>query len=100
MEMDEVEIPIWTILTLILGIILSIYATRKFGAFRSMGVKGPTPLPFLGNYHQLRAHGILETDLQCVKEYGKVYVYFHRSSPWLIVGDVNMLREIQVGHDL
>ncbi|ELU08149.1 hypothetical protein CAPTEDRAFT_130558 [Capitella teleta] len=94
--MDEAEIPIWTILTLILAMILSIYATRKFGAFSAMGIKGPTPLPFLGNYHQMRAKGVLETDIECMKRYGRTYVYFHRSTPWLIVGDVSMIREIQV----
>ena len=72
------------------------YTTKNFGTFKAMGIKGPTPLPLLGNVHQILWNGVIKCDQEWIKKYGKVFVTFARGKPILVVADVDMLRQIQV----
>ena len=81
---------------LIVGVILYMRATKEFDFFTSQGIKGPRPVPFLGNYIDAFTRSTLLMDIQRREKYGKIYGYFHGSKPVLSVGDPVLLKKILV----
>ncbi|XP_025113229.1 cytochrome P450 3A24-like [Pomacea canaliculata] len=78
------------------SILLYIYGIWPYGVWKSLGVDGPQPLPFLGNHYQLTAEG----NEQCVRKWSNVYgrtfgIYVGRR-PMLVTTDLDILKEVLV----
>uniref|UniRef100_A0A8R1HLI3 CYtochrome P450 family n=1 Tax=Caenorhabditis japonica TaxID=281687 RepID=A0A8R1HLI3_CAEJA len=63
--------------------------------------KGPTPLPVLGNLHQLsyyfwRHHGVVEAYRQFEKQYGKVFTVWIGPLPTVYIADYDVAYETHV----
>ncbi|XP_062587499.1 cytochrome P450 3A11-like isoform X2 [Saccostrea cucullata] len=61
-----------------------------------MGVKGPPPNLFVGNFKTVAEMGTAEADMMWWREYGDVFGHFNGRSPMLVVADTEMLKEILV----
>ena len=81
-------------------VIVTIYwnETRRYAIKKKIGLPGPKPLPFIGNVLDIiRAGGIIKFYFECLKKYGKMFVYWgpHLS---IAVADPEMRKEITVKH--
>ncbi|XP_064612070.1 cytochrome P450 3A24-like [Liolophura sinensis] len=93
-----VDIPLWFLILLTLTVLFYFYSTANHGMFPKMGVKGPKPIPVFGNMHEIVRKGIIEAESEWVRQFGRVYGIHEGHYPLLIVGDVEMLRDITVKH--
>lgn len=86
------------VLVIILSIVFILYkrATKNFGFFKKQGIKGPCPLPFIGNFYESFFKSTLVIDLERKAKYGRIYGYFHGSTPELSVADPVLLKKILV----
>ena len=88
-----------TILVTVLLIALFLYwcGTRSFGDLKKLNVPGPKPLPFLGNFLEVRNYdGLHLMHLDYFKKYGKVFALCLGSRPSLVVGDPELLKQIMI----
>ncbi|ESN92768.1 hypothetical protein HELRODRAFT_69872 [Helobdella robusta] len=72
------------------------YLTWTFDTFTKLGIKGPTPLPGLGNFWSLYKMGMVKFDIEMIKKYGPVHgVYFGRQ-PLMTIYDTSILKQIMI----
>ncbi|XP_064598733.1 cytochrome P450 3A9-like [Liolophura sinensis] len=93
-----VNIPVWVLIVLALCFLYYMYSTANFGVFNTMGVPGPKPTVLMGNLREIVKKGFVEMEGEWVKKYGRVYGIFEGRNPILIVGDLDMLKDIMVKH--
>lgn len=87
------------VLTSILIIILYLwYRKRKahFTLFQKLGIPGPTPNIFFGNYLQIFLKGAINSQKEWISQYGKLLGYYSGLTPVLLVTDTNLLRKILI----
>ncbi|GAV08409.1 hypothetical protein RvY_18101 [Ramazzottius varieornatus] len=100
MEMLGSSSTIWTfIFALPLVLLWIVYRKSKFRYFSDLGVPGPTPSLFNGNYDELMSSGkgswLVVTDW--IKKYGPVFGYYRGGpSRILMVADHEMLKTILI----
>ncbi|XP_078376989.1 cytochrome P450 3A24-like [Oculina patagonica] len=73
------------------------YGTRSFADLKKLNVPGPKPVPFLGNFFEVRKYDSLH--LMCLdylKKYGKVFTICLGRKPSLVVTDPELLKQIMV----
>ncbi|KAL5022796.1 hypothetical protein ScPMuIL_001951 [Solemya velum] len=92
------EMPLWlrisgSLLTIIF-ISLYVYSSRKHRLFKDMGIPGPKPVFLLGNLMWWVKKGLVQTDMELTKAYGKVYGTFNGVLPSLIISDPELIKEI------
>ncbi|XP_069503686.1 cytochrome P450 3A29-like [Ambystoma mexicanum] len=88
------SIETWTLLIVCLSI-LYLYGSWTHGFFKKLGVPGPKPLPFTGNFHELRK-GVLQYDMDCFKKYGKIWGTYDGRLPVLAIMDPVIIKTILV----
>ncbi|XP_019645052.1 PREDICTED: cytochrome P450 3A8-like [Branchiostoma belcheri] len=86
--------PTWVLLGLCL-LLYYLYVTWPFYTFKRLGIPGPSPVLFFGNILSYR-EGSHIFDCKCYKKYGKVYGFFEGREPMLMVGDLELIKEITV----
>ncbi|CAH1276954.1 CYP3A4 [Branchiostoma lanceolatum] len=98
MELDVLPIPLTWVLLAVLPVLFYLYAVRPMQALKKLGVSGPTPLPLIGNLHQIMKTGIynMEAQVDAIATYGNVYGVFNGRVPILTISDPEMMREIFV----
>ena len=87
------------IASVLILLILSLYwwATRGFEILKKLNVPGPKPIPFFGNFLELRKYnGLHELHLDYIKKYGNVFALCLGGKPSLVVGDPELLKQILV----
>ncbi|XP_002731620.1 cytochrome P450 3A24-like [Saccoglossus kowalevskii] len=89
--------PTTFVLVVIVIVLLYLYSTWTFSTFKNMGVRGPTPWPFIGSMLEYRK-GMVIKDLEWSKKYGKVFGIYEGRSPMLLVTDPEMCKQICVKH--
>ncbi|XP_023238238.1 uncharacterized protein LOC111637060 [Centruroides sculpturatus] len=74
------------------------YLKRKkhFSLFRKLGIPGPPPNVFFGNYLEIFLKGSIQPQKQWISRYGKVLGYYHGEVPVLLVADANLLKNILI----
>ncbi|XP_066267797.1 cytochrome P450 3A29-like isoform X1 [Branchiostoma lanceolatum] len=77
------------------GVLLYLYLVWTYSTFKKMGIPGPKPLPLFGNYLAY-GKGVHLFDKECYEKYNKVYGYFEGRLPNLMVGDLEIIKEITV----
>ncbi|CAG5114934.1 unnamed protein product [Candidula unifasciata] len=98
MNLGIVDVPVWAILLVVLAILLYWYAYQPFGTWKKLGVKGPSPYPFVGNIPEMFDDriGTCVSIAKWQKQYGRIFgAYFFRV-PVLIVTDPDFLKHIFV----
>ena len=85
-------------LTLFVVSLLYWYGMRGFADLKILNVPCPTPLPFLGNYFELRKYnGAIHLMLyDYVKKYGKVFAVCLGGKPSLVVAEPELLKQILI----
>ncbi|NXU29494.1 CP3AT protein, partial [Thalassarche chlororhynchos] len=84
----------WLLLIVFLSLLV-LYGIWPFQAFKKLGIPGPRPLPFFGNFLEYR-HGILNFDQMCFEKYGKIWGIFDGRQPVLAVLDPILIKNILV----
>ncbi|CAG2113351.1 unnamed protein product [Medioppia subpectinata] len=84
---------LWSIISLGL---LYWYFTRNFGFFTKQGIRGPRPLPCIGNLWEMYFTSMPDLELQRYKKYGKIYGLFEGNKPILRIGDPELVKQIMV----
>eukprot|EP00058_Branchiostoma_floridae_P026508 XP_002611999.1 hypothetical protein BRAFLDRAFT_86958 [Branchiostoma floridae] len=91
----------WNLLSLTYGLLLlfiilfCIYVYRTMSVLRRLGVSGPSPLPFVGNFLTYRK-GQRAAFAEWCQKYGRVYRIFEGLNPKLVVSDLEMVKQILV----
>ncbi|OWF50100.1 cytochrome P450 3A24-like [Mizuhopecten yessoensis] len=94
-----VDIPTWLQWILVLVGLVSAYVISmswNHGIFKKMGVDGPKPHLIFGNFKMLLKHGVVKTDENMYKKYGKVFGIHETYVPSLFIGDPELIKEILV----
>ncbi|ELT88036.1 hypothetical protein CAPTEDRAFT_126438 [Capitella teleta] len=94
--MGGLDLPWWLILLGLFLCLLYFHTSRKQGLFRSLGIPGPKPYPFVGNTIGLLRLGPEKAFPQLIKEFGKVVGVFTGTTPNILIADLDILKEIQV----
>ncbi|XP_052023972.1 cytochrome P450 3A11-like [Apodemus sylvaticus] len=84
----------WVLLAISLVLVYR-YGTRTHGIFKKQGIPGPKPLPFLGtalNYSK----GLWKFDMECHKNYGKIWGLFDGQMPLFAITDPEMIKNVLV----
>lgn len=86
--------PILAILTLV--IIVKYYYQFKFSSTRKrLNLhKGPNPLPIIGSLHHLYTCSIDRLFARWQEEFGKIYLFFMGTHPWVVISDVETIKQI------
>ena len=73
------------------------YATRGFADLKKLNVPGPKPIPFLGNFFDLRKYdGLHLAFYEYVKKYGKVFSICLGGRQALVVADRDLVKQIMI----
>ncbi|XP_030645783.1 cytochrome P450 3A30 isoform X2 [Chanos chanos] len=84
----------WSLVVLLLTLLI-VYGIWPYRFFKNLGIPGPRPFPIVGTT-RLYAKGIQRFDMDCFKEYGKVWGIFDGRLPTLMVADTEMIKTIMV----
>ncbi|KAL5005653.1 hypothetical protein ScPMuIL_016811 [Solemya velum] len=72
------------------------YERNHFSIFSRHGIKGPDPLPVIGNMYTVYKLGLAEAEKAWTLQYGKVHGAFIGHFPTLTIADLDIVREILV----
>ena len=64
--------------------------------FKKYNIKGPSPMPVLGNLGALMKKGFDVFDREVLNEYGQVVGYFEGSIPTVLTNDVKLIKLITI----
>ncbi|XP_064612066.1 cytochrome P450 3A24-like [Liolophura sinensis] len=91
-----VNVPLWTLFLIAVLLLLYLYTSINYGVFDKIGVKGPKPLPFVGNILDIARKGFVESESEWRQKYGRVFGIHEGHFPVLMICDVDILKEITV----
>eukprot|EP00058_Branchiostoma_floridae_P007460 XP_002592948.1 hypothetical protein BRAFLDRAFT_65534 [Branchiostoma floridae] len=86
--------PTWVLVGVCL-VLYYLYLTWPFYTFKRLGIPGPKPVVNFGNILSY-TEGSHVFDCKCYKQYGKVFGFFEGRTPMLMVGDLELIKEITV----
>ncbi|CAF0846127.1 unnamed protein product [Brachionus calyciflorus] len=55
--------------------------------FKNLNIPGPSPMPLIGNFHNVFIQGFVNHDINIMKKYGRTVGYFEGSSPVVLTTD-------------
>ncbi|KAG0417114.1 hypothetical protein HPB47_005873 [Ixodes persulcatus] len=96
----ETDVSVWT--TLGLGALVLIATglclwvlrrRRQHDVLRKHGIPGPQPSLFIGNWAELRKDPVQVME-RWIKQYGKVFGYYVGEIPYIVITDVDLIKEI------
>ncbi|KAL3841596.1 hypothetical protein ACJMK2_019713 [Sinanodonta woodiana] len=91
-----VNIPYWLMILTTVVLLLLMYTFYKQSYFRSLGIPGPTPIPFLGITIDIGKKGLHETDLDLMTKYGRCVGVYLGNIPQLLITEPEMIKLILV----
>lgn len=69
---------------------------KQLQVFRTLGIPGPEPNVFFGNFLEFYRKGPIECQRQWIKKYGKVLGYYCGMQPVLLTTDTKLMKNIQI----
>ncbi|KAM4631816.1 cytochrome P450 3A9-like [Discoglossus pictus] len=84
----------WLLLA-IFWLLLIIYGIWPYSFFKTLGVPGPRPFPFIGTFLGY-SKGIAQYDMECFKKYGKLWGLYDGRLPVLAILDPIIIKAILV----
>uniref|UniRef100_A0A3Q1EYR2 Cytochrome P450 3A n=1 Tax=Acanthochromis polyacanthus TaxID=80966 RepID=A0A3Q1EYR2_9TELE len=88
------SIQTWTLLIAFVTLFF-VYANWTYGAFKKMGIPGPSPVPLFGTMLAYRK-GFTKFDQQCFNKYGKTWGIFDGRQPVLCITDPGMIKTVLI----
>ncbi|KAM3618043.1 uncharacterized protein V6R79_014418 [Siganus canaliculatus] len=92
--LPDFSVETWTLIAFVITLI-AVYGYAPYGFFKKLGIRGPTPLPFIGTFLGLRK-GVHNHDTECYQKYGKVWGLYDGRQPVLAVMDTAMIKTVLV----
>ncbi|PIK42887.1 putative cytochrome P450 3A24 [Apostichopus japonicus] len=89
------ELTTWVLIASVI-IIACVYDYWRKSYFKQRGIPCDTILPFLGHYHKFISGGFTEFIHRSAKQHGKIFGMLLGSSPVVVIGDADILKEILV----
>ncbi|XP_078614493.1 cytochrome P450 3A24-like [Branchiostoma floridae x Branchiostoma japonicum] len=86
--------PTWVLVGLC-AVLFYLYMVWPYSTFKDLGIPGPKPVPLFGNYLSY-GQGIPKFDKECYQKFNKVYGIFEGRQPILMVGDLELVKDITV----
>lgn len=78
----------------IVNVLFKWWASRSY--FDKLNIKGPKPLPLLGNMMGIRKHGLHKNDENILTAYGKTAGYFEGATPMILTKDAGLIKAVTV----
>ncbi|XP_060085825.1 cytochrome P450 3A24-like [Ylistrum balloti] len=94
-----VDIPTWLQwLMVFIGLIVAyvVYMSWDHNTFKKMGIDGPKPNPIFGNMRMFFKDGLIKTEQDMYRKYGKVFGMYESYIPVLYIADPVLLKEVLV----
>ncbi|XP_033761759.1 cytochrome P450 3A25-like [Pecten maximus] len=94
-----VDIPTWLQwLSLLVGLVVAyvVYMSWNHNTFKKMGIDGPKPNPIFGNMRMFIKDGLVKTELDMYRKYGKVFGMYESYIPVLYIADPALLKDVLV----
>ena len=89
----------WVILTIVLlAVLVYWHYVVNFTYFKDIGLRGPAPLPLVGNFLNfvLYARTLHDRLLEDQKAYGRIYGMYLMKTPVIVVSDPEILKVVLV----
>ncbi|KAI8515236.1 Cytochrome P450 3A4 [Branchiostoma belcheri] len=86
--------PTWLLVGLCV-VLFYLFSTWPYSTFKDLGIPGPKPAPLVGNYFSY-GQGVGKFDQECYKKFNKVWGIFEGRQPILLVGDLELVKDITV----
>ena len=89
---------LYIITTLILGTVIRVYLhyNDKLKYFEKLDINGPEPVIFFGNKLDLMKKSVPLFEVEYYKKYGPVYGTYEMTTPALVVGDPEAIKNIMI----
>ncbi|KAL3064349.1 hypothetical protein OYC64_000600 [Pagothenia borchgrevinki] len=92
--LPDLSIETWTLIVIFLTLI-AIYGYAPYGLFKKLGIRGPTPMPFIGTFLGY-TKGIHNFDTECYQKYGKMWGLYDGRQPIIATMDTAMIKAVLV----
>ncbi|XP_036389681.1 cytochrome P450 3A30-like [Megalops cyprinoides] len=84
----------WGLLLLFLSLVV-VYGYWPYGVFKTLGIQGPKPWPFVGTLPEYRK-GFHNFDVECFKKYGRIWGFYDGRQPVMAIMDPAMIKTILI----
>ncbi|XP_074661831.1 cytochrome P450 3A11-like isoform X2 [Tubulanus polymorphus] len=83
---------------IILASIFYTYRKWNYGIFKRLGIPGPDPEMFIGNFKQAADQGLGKTLFKWYNDYGPTFGYFEGPTPVLATTDLEIIRSVYISN--
>ncbi|XP_062999710.1 cytochrome P450 3A24-like [Elgaria multicarinata webbii] len=92
--LPSLSLETWILIVVFLALLM-LYGIWPYNFFKKLGIPGPRPLPFIGNFHEYR-QGVLNFDQKCHQKYGKIWGIFDGRQPVMAILDPAIIKILLV----
>lgn len=93
-----ITLPAWLAVILLVTAasftLFTIYTIYCQTFFWRKGIPGPTPTPYLGSFSLFIKKGVIGTDIEITRTYGKVAGLYVGNLPSVLVSDVDLIKQL------
>ncbi|KAI1884629.1 hypothetical protein AGOR_G00228350 [Albula goreensis] len=94
MYLPYFSVETWALFVVLFSLLM-LYGYAPYGVFKKLGIPGPKPLPFIGNFLEYKK-GFHIVDMECSRKYGKVWGVYDGRQPLMGTVDTAVIKTILV----